>query len=44
MICIVFLYNGKRAARGRSFSKWFFYVYYPAHLLAIGLAARLLLR
>lgn len=43
MICILFLYNGKRAARGRSFSKWFFYVYYPAHLLAIGIAARLLL-
>lgn len=43
MLCILFLYNGKRAARGRSFSKWFFYVYYPAHLLAIGITARLLL-
>ena len=34
---ILYLYNGQRARRGRSFSKWFFYTFYPAHLLALGL-------
>lgn len=36
-LCIVYLYNGQRAQRGRQFSKWFFYVFYPAHLLILGL-------
>lgn len=27
----------QRARRGRSFSKWFFYTFYPAHLLVLGL-------
>lgn len=31
-VCILFLYNGKRARRGRNFSKWFFYLFYPLHL------------
>ena len=34
---ILYLYNGQRARRGRSFSKWFFYTFYPAHLLVLGL-------
>ena len=28
---IQYLYNGKRAEHGRTVSKWFFYVFYPAH-------------
>lgn len=36
-ICIVCFYNGRRMERGRVFSKWFFYVFYPAHLLILGL-------
>ena len=42
-VCIVCLYNGKRAAHGRTFSKWFFYCFYPAHLLALGVLAQVLL-
>lgn len=34
-IVVLFLYNGKRAKRGRTFSKWFFYLFYPGHLLAL---------
>ncbi len=36
-ICITYFYNGKRAEKGRSFSKWFFYIFYPLHLLIIAL-------
>ncbi len=36
-VAILYLYNGKRCARGRVFSKWFFYVFYPAHLLLLGM-------
>lgn len=36
-LCILFLYNGKRSEKNKKFSKWFFYAYYPAHLLIIGL-------
>lgn len=35
-LCIIRLYNGKRAARGQVFSKWFFYLFYPVHLLVLG--------
>lgn len=36
-VCIVYLYNGKRMERGKNFSKWFFYIFYPAHLFVLGL-------
>lgn len=35
--CVTVLYNGKRMEKGKTFSKWFFYIFYPAHLLIIGL-------
>ncbi len=36
-LVILYGYNGKRAKHGRTFSKWFFYLFYPAHLLILGL-------
>lgn len=39
-IVILYLYNGKRAEHGRTISKWFFYIFYPGHLLALALIAR----
>lgn len=36
-ICIVGLYNGKRMNIGKNFNKWFFYLFYPAHLLILGI-------
>ncbi len=36
-ICIIYFYNGKRANIGRNFSKWFFYIFYPLHLLIFAL-------
>lgn len=41
-VVILFFYNGKKSSRGGRFSKWFFYLYYPAHLLALGLLCRCL--
>lgn len=32
---ILLLYNGKRAGHGRAFWKWFFYLFYPAHLAVL---------
>lgn len=34
-VVILLFYNGKRARRGRTFSKWFFYIFYPGHLLVL---------
>lgn len=34
-VVILVFYNGERAKRGRNFSKWFFYIFYPAHLLIL---------
>lgn len=35
-IPLMLLYNGRRG-RGGAFHKWFFYIFYPLHLLIIGL-------
>ena len=35
-LVIQIFYNGKRAKYGTKFSKWFFYIFYPAHLLLLG--------
>lgn len=36
-LCIIYLYNGKRSEKHRTFFKWFFYIFYPAHLLILGI-------
>lgn len=36
-IVIIFLYNGKRSRIGRQFYQWFFYCFYPIHLVVLGL-------
>ena len=32
---VLVFYNGKRAEKGRNFSKWFFYIFYPSHLMIL---------
>lgn len=38
-IVVLCFYSGKRARGGRIFSKWFFYIFYPAHIAVLGLIA-----
>ena len=35
--CILYWYNGKRMKKGKKFLQWFFYLFYPVHLLILGL-------
>jgi len=39
-LCILYGYNGERAKKGQQVLKWFFYGFYPLHLLLLWLAAR----
>lgn len=34
-VTVCYFYNGKRAVHCRRFSQWFFYIFYPAHLLLL---------
>lgn len=34
-VAALVLYNGKRSERAGAFNKWFFYIYYPAHLTVL---------
>lgn len=34
-VTVCYLYNGKRAVHCRKVSQWFFYIFYPAHLMLL---------
>ena len=34
-VVVLVFYNGERAKKGRKFSQWFFYIFYPAHLMVL---------
>lgn len=36
-IIILNFYNGKKSEKTPKFSKWFFYIFYPAHLLILSI-------
>lgn len=36
-IIILCFYNGKKSKKAPKFSKWFFYIFYPAHLLILSI-------
>ena len=42
-IIIYFLYNGESGSK-KPFHKWFFYIYYPAHLLILGIIKILVMK
>ncbi len=42
-LALLYFYNGQRVGQSSAFSKWLFYIAYPAHLTLYGLL-RLLLR
>ena len=42
-IVIVYLYNGKKGSCGSGFNRWFFYIFYPAHLLLLGVMRLIML-
>jgi hypothetical protein len=35
----ILLYNGKRGGGSPRFNKWFFYIFYPAHIYALYILA-----
>lgn len=34
-VVVLVFYNGRRSEKGRNFAKWFFYIFYPAHLMIL---------
>lgn len=34
-VAVLVFYNGRRSEKGRNFAKWFFYIFYPAHLMIL---------